>query len=79
MIANIRKCSLEIDSTKCNITFLGYINFVFIKDYEANESFAKGDFIQITFSLDNHQFKISNQALTSTGESICLGIIQSNK
>lgn len=80
MGANIHKCSLEIDGSRYNISFLGYINFVFIEDWEGNISFKKGDFLQITFSTNNFPFEIDNQALYSpAGEGVCFGIMQSNR
>lgn len=80
MSANIRRCSLEIVDSGYNISFLGYINFVFIKDFEGTESFKKGDFIQITYSIDNYHFTISNNALSGrVSEKFCFGFIQTNK
>lgn len=78
--ANIRKCSLEMEDSGYKISFLGYINFVFFKDYEENETFKKGDFIQITYSINNYHCEITDNVLGGmTVKEYCFGFIQTNK
>lgn len=78
--ANIHKCSLEIEDSGYSITFLGYINFVFVKDYQEGVMFKKGDFIQITYSIDKYHFTISNKALGAEAhEEFCFGFIQTSE
>lgn len=54
MVTNISKCSLEIienqNTKQIQSTFLGYVSFVFIKDY--NDSFKKNDYVMYTIDID---------------------------
>ncbi len=81
LVANIHKCSLEFREKQYRISFLGYINFVFVKPYSDKTIFDQGDFIQITYSIDDYQFTIENKALRGLELSppVCWGFIQSNK
>lgn len=54
IVTNITKCSLNViekqNTKELQSTFLGYVSFVFVKDY--NDSFKKNDYVMITYDID---------------------------
>lgn len=59
--SNITRCSLEVKDGKLIANFLGYINFVFLKDY--SESEKKGDYLMITYDIYNLEVTETNCGL----------------
>lgn len=52
MLSNIQTCDIKFNENKVVASFVGYINFVFIKDSQRYE-YKKGDIVQVTFIFDN--------------------------
>lgn len=76
--ANISKCSLDVKEDKVTANYVGYINFIFQKDWN---DFKINDFMQFTLLLDNEPVtpKSNNWYLhfnNMPGTGVCWGFAQ---
>lgn len=56
---NITKCSIDFENDKPYATYLGYVSFVFLKDYD--EHLKKDDYIMITLDFKNIELQVNEE------------------